>query len=101
MIATVQREDLKTIKIAKEVEAFIIHYCENNKSLPTAAVLQNQFPNGTRESGCFYYTDDKTWLRVQYPMKWWNKKAIGERRISEFTATVYAYAVDYQCGETR
>jgi hypothetical protein len=97
LISLLQRADLTTIGIAKEVDAFIIQYCEDNKSLPTAGVLQGQFPTLTREAGWFYYTDDKTWLRVQYPMRWWNKKAIGERRISEFTATVYAYSVDYTC----
>jgi len=34
---------------------------------------------------------------MQYPMKWQNADAIGERNLSEFTGTVYAYTVDYQC----
>lgn len=101
LISMLRSADLATIKIAKEVDAFIIQYCENNNGLPSARVLQGQFPNLNRESGWFFYTDDKTWLRVQYPMRWWNKNAIGERRISEFTATVYAYAVDYKCKKAR
>jgi len=96
-----QSADSTTIKIAKEVDAFIIQYCENNNSLPTSGVLQSQFPNLNRESGWFFYTDDKTFLIVQYPMRWWNKDAIGKRKISEFTATVYAYTVDYHCKKAK
>lgn len=95
--ATWQREDVKTIRTAKEVDAFIKRYCEDAQKLPTAAVLQGKFPYLMRESGWFFYTDDSTWLRVQYPVRWRNKEAIGERRVSEFTATVYAYTVDYSC----
>ena len=96
-----QSADSVTIGIAKDVDAFIIHYCENNGSLPTTGVLRNQYPKLNMESGWFFYTDDKTWLRVQYPMKWWNKDAIGQRKISEFTATVYAYEVDYKCSHAK
>ena len=101
VIATWQREDVRTIGIAKDVDAFIRGYCENTQHLPTAAVLQDRFPALSSKSGWFFYTDDSTWLRVQYPVRWGNKEAIGERRISEFTATVYAYAVDYRCRGAR
>ena len=93
-----QNADSTTIKIAKEVGVFIIQYCENNNSLPTSDVLRNQFPNLNRDSGWFFHTDDKTFLIVQYPVRWSNKDAIGRRKTSEFTATVYAYTVDYHCG---
>ncbi len=102
LTATWQREDLKTIRTAKEVDAFIKRYCEDTRKLPTAAALQGKFPYVTRESGWLFYTgDDSTWLSVQYPVRWRNKEAIGERRISEFTATVYAYTVDYSCTGAR
>ena len=96
-----QSADSATIKIAKEVDAFIIQYCENNNSLPASGVLQSQFPKLNRDSGWFFYTDDKTFLIVQYPMRWWNKDAIGKRKTSEFTATVYAYTVDYHCKKAK
>lgn len=102
LITMLQNADSTTIKIAKEVDAFVVQYCKNNNNLPTSGVLQSQYPNLNRDSGWFFYTDDKTYLKVQYPMRWWNKDAIGERRISEFTATVYAYVVEYKCkGEKR
>jgi hypothetical protein len=101
LISWLQSADSTTMKIAEEVDAFIIQYCERNNNLPTSGVLRGQFPDLNRESGWFYYTDDKTWLRVQYPMRWWNKDAIGEPRIAEFTATVYAYAVDYHCKKAK
>lgn len=97
VISMLQSADSSTIKTAKEVDAFITQYCETNNSLPASAVLQSQFPNLNRDSGWFFFTDDKTYLKVQYPMKWWNKDAIGQRMISEFTATVYAYNVAYHC----
>jgi len=97
LISLLQSADLKTIAIARDVDTFILQYCNNNKVLPVSGVLQKQFPNLNRESGWFFYTDDKTYLKVQYPMRWWNKQAIGEPRISEFTATAYAYIVDYKC----
>jgi hypothetical protein len=99
LISRLQNEDLETIAIAGDVDTFILQYCINNKVLPTSGVLQKQFPNLNRESGWFFYTDDTTYLKIQYPMQWWNSQAIGEPRISEFTATVYAYIVDYKCGE--
>jgi len=97
LVLALQSSDSKTIETAKEVNAFIAQYCVEHDSLPTSSVLQVRFPSLNRESGWYFYTDNMTYLRMQYPMKWWNKSAIGKRRLSEFTATVYAYSVDYQC----
>lgn len=96
-IVALQRSDVPTIGMAKEVDAFIVQYCESNRKLPTSDVLQTRFQNLTRERGWFFFTDDTTYLKMQYPVKWWNDTAIGERRISEFTATPYAYVVEYRC----
>ncbi len=97
VILAIQSSDSETIEIAKEINTFIIQYCVDHDNLPTSSVLQMRFPNLNRESGWYFYTDGKTYLKMQYPMKWWNQNAIGKRRLSEFTATVYAYSVDYQC----
>lgn len=100
-ISMLQSADSATIKTAKEVDAFINQYCANNNRLPVSGALQSQFPNLNRGSGWFVFTDDKTYLIVQYPMRWSNKDAIGERKHSEFTATVYAYTVDYHCKKAK
>lgn len=97
LISMFQQADSATIKIAKDVDAFIIQYCEANDQLPTSTTLSSRFPDLNRDSRWFFFTDDKTFLIVQYPMRWWNKDAIGRRKISEFTATVYAYTVEYHC----
>jgi len=97
LIPALQHSDANTIKTAKEVDAFIRQYCQTNGKLPIKSVLQSQFPNLKTDAGWFFFTDDKKYLRMQYPMKWQNADAIGERNLSEFTGTVYAYTVDYQC----
>ncbi|MCF8199750.1 MAG: hypothetical protein K9J42_13355 [Sulfuritalea sp.] len=101
LISMLQQADSATIKIAKDVDAFIIQYCEASDQLPTSTTLSNRFPALSRDSGWFFYTDDKTFLIVQYPMRWWNKDAIGRQKISEFTATVYAYTVGYHCKKSK
>jgi len=101
LISILQDADSGTIIIAKEVDAFIINYCETNKCLPTRVVLQTQFPSLDWESGWFLFTDELTYLKVQYPMRWWNKDAIGEPRVSEFTATVASYVIEYHCAQVK
>lgn len=97
VISMLQQADAATIRIAREVDAFITDYCAVNERLPSSTTLSSRFPGVHRDSGWFFFTDDKTFLIVQYPMRWSNRDAIGKRRISEFTATVYAYAVEYHC----
>lgn len=96
-ILILQSSDSSTIKMVKEVDDFIVRYCENNNRLPSLDVLQRKFPTLNKEIGCFFFTDDSTWLKVQYPVKWRNSEAIGEPKTSEFTATVYAYVLEYNC----
>lgn len=98
MISALQRADSATIGIARGVDAFVLQYCADTGRLPTADVLRSRFPGLTRDTGWFYFTDDKTFLIVQYPVRWSNREAIGRPKTSEFTATVYAYTVDYRCG---
>ena len=40
-------------------------------------------------------------ISIQYPMRWQNRGAIGTSIRSEFTATVYAYSVEYHCGNIK
>ena len=96
-IAALQRSDSTAIGMAKEVDAFVVEYCASHRKLPPSAVLHARFPNLNRDTGWFFFTNDTTYLKMQYPVSWWNSAAIGERRISEFTATPYAYMVEYQC----
>ncbi|MBI3351684.1 MAG: hypothetical protein HY036_03820 [Nitrospirae bacterium] len=97
LITKFQHEDLKTIQKAKQVDSFIVTFCMENKIIPSLLALKERFPDLNWKTGWFFYTNERDWMRLQYPMRWWNKEAIGTRRISEFTATVYAYAVDYHC----
>ena len=101
LISMLQNSDSAAISSARQVDTFIVGYCENNQKLPTLRVLQAQFANLNGETGWFFFTDDKTYLRMQYPIKWWNRNAIGERRISAFTATPYAYVVEYRCKKAK
>jgi hypothetical protein len=101
LISIVQNADSATIKVAKEVDAFIVQYCVRNSSLPASDILRGQFPDLNRDSGWFFYTNDKTYLIVQYPVRWSNKDAIGKPKTSEVTATVYAYTVNYHCGKDK
>lgn len=97
LISALQHSDADTAKTAKEVDTFIRQYCQTNGKLPIKSILQAQFPDLKTDAGWFFFTDDKKYLRMQYPMKWQNAEAIGERNLSEFTGTVHAYTVDYRC----
>lgn len=97
LISILQRSDSKSMEIAREIDGFVGQYCKLNKILPTLEVLRARFPDLTTDTGWFFFTNDRTYLKVQYPMQWWNGDAVGYPQISEFTATPYAYSVDYQC----
>lgn len=101
LISILQYKDRKTIDTAKEVDFYITQYCEAKNRLPTSARLHERFPDLSTDIGWFYFTDDKTWLKVQYPVRWRNSDAIGTAGISEFTATVYAYSIEYHCGDAK
>lgn len=96
-IAVLQYQDRETIDTAKEVDFYIMQYCAAHNRLPTSARLHERFPDLSTNIDWLYFTDNETWLNVQYPMRWWNKHALGKPRISEFTATVYAYLIEYRC----
>jgi len=97
LISILQISDSQTIDTAKEVDFFITQYCKANKQLPTTTKLRERFPGLSTDNGWFYFTDDKTWLKVQYPVKWRNSNAIGVPKTSEFTATIYSYNLEYSC----
>lgn len=97
LISMLQYKDRETIDTAKGVDTFITQYCKANNRLPTSARLHEQFPDLSTDIGWFYFTDDKTWLKLQYPVRWRNGDALGTPNISEFTATVYSYSINYRC----
>lgn len=101
-ISYLQYQDGRTIDTAKEVDFYITEYCRSHQQLPSAAQLRTRFPSLSKANGWFYFrTDDDTnWLKVQYPVRWWNRQAIGRPNISEFTATAYAYSLEYHCPST-
>ena len=100
-ISVLQYSDARTIDTAKEVDFFITQHCAAHNALPTAAKLHVRFPGLTTDAGWFFFTDDVTWLKMQYPVKWSNRRALGNAQISEFTATTYSYILEYRCGVPR
>ncbi len=112
--------DARSIALAKEVGSFIAAACRETGELPSKETVQAQFAEALTRRDWFFW-DAKADLRgpdptvivlhpsrgpgqapartliVQYPVNWWRNRAIGRVRLSEFTATPYAYAVEYQC----
>lgn len=101
LISTLRYMDRESIDTAKEVDFYITEYCEANGRLPTSARLRERFPDLSTNIGWFYFTDDSTWLKLQYPVRWRNGDAIGTPNNSEFTATVYSYSISYLCGNAK
>jgi hypothetical protein len=101
LVSALQHSDAKTIDTAKEVDFFINQYCGIHGVPPTSGQLHMRFPGLTTEAGWFFFTDDVTWLKVQYPVKWSNSRALGKSKTSEFTATTYSYILEYHCGDAR
>jgi hypothetical protein len=101
LISVLQYSDAKTIDTAKEVDFFINQYCAAHGMLPTSSRLHERFPGLTTDAGWFIFTDDVTWLKLQYPVKWSNSRALGKSQTSEFTATTYSYIIEYRCGGSR
>lgn len=97
LISALQYSDAKTIDRAKEVDFYITQYCTAHGALPTSVQLHERFPGLTVEAGWFLFTDDVTWLKVQYPVKWSNSRALGKSKRSEFMATTYSYILEYHC----
>jgi len=90
-------QDLATVRLAKAVDAVITAYCRETGTLPVRSLIRSKFPALTTDAGWFFFGDDESYLKVQYPMRWWNGAAIGRPQLSEFTATVYSYSVTYNC----
>lgn len=101
LVSILQYQDRETIDTAKEVDFYISQYCKVNNRLPTSARLHERFPDLSTNIGWYYFTDDTTWLKLQYPVRWRNSDAIGTPKTSEFTATIYAYSIEYRCGHTK
>ncbi len=101
LISVLQYSDAGTIDTAKEVDFFITQHCAVHHALPTAAKVHERFPGLTTDAGWFFFTDNVTWLKMQYPVKWSNSRALGNAQRSEFTATTYSYLIQYRCGGPR
>ena len=103
LISALQYSDAKTIDTAKVIDFFINQYCETHGVLPTSEQLRVRFPDLNRDNGWFFYayTDNPNWLKMQYPVKWSNSRALGKPQTSEFTATTYSYTIEYRCGGSR
>lgn len=101
VVSALQYSDAKTIDAAKEADFFIQKYCEAHGVLPSVSKLHTRFSGLITDAGWFFYTDNATWLKMQYPVSWRNSHAPGKPQISEFTATVYSYIVEYRCGVSR
>ncbi|HEX4974344.1 MAG TPA: hypothetical protein VFV48_00515, partial [Pseudomonadales bacterium] len=101
LVSVLQHADEKTIDTAKEIDHFINRHCEARGVLPTSGQIHKRFPGLTTDAGWFFFTDDATWLKMQYPVRWSNSRALGKPQTSEFTATTYSYIVEYRCGGSR
>jgi hypothetical protein len=101
LTSVLQFLDRQAIDTAKEVDFYITQYCEKNMRLPTSARLHERFPGLSPDTGWFYFSDNETWLKLQYPVRWRNRNAIGTPKTSEFTATTYSYSIEYHCGAPR
>lgn len=101
-ISYLQYQDGRTIDTAKEVDFYITEYCKAHQQLPSTAQLRARFPSMSIADGWLYFAIDgrTNWLKVQYPVRWWNRQAIGRPDISEFTATAHAYSLEYHCPST-
>ena len=100
LILRLQQSDASTIKFAKELDAFIVRYCEGSSRVPSLGALQARFPHATNKGGWLFFSDARKYFKMEYPVKWWNKDAIGVRKLSKVTATPVAYVVEYRCGVT-
>ncbi|GIK26604.1 MAG: hypothetical protein BroJett006_28500 [Betaproteobacteria bacterium] len=101
LISALQYSDAKTIDTAKEIDFFITKHCQTHGMLPTSSQLHARFPGLTTDVGWYFFTDDASWLKMQYPVRWSNSRALGKPQASEFTATTYSYIIEYRCVDTR
>ena len=95
--ASIYVRDMATVRTAIEVDSAIVAYCLATGTLPSRSLVRSRFPDLTTDIGWFFFGDDESYLKVQYPMSWWNGAAIGRPQISEFTGTVYSYVIAYDC----
>jgi len=73
-----------------------------SNNLPLNQRSRNErFPVLSTNISWYYFSKDHTWLKLQYPVRWRNSDAIGKPAISEFTATVYAYSIEYRRGDIK
>ena len=101
VIFALQKSDEPTIDTAREAEAFINSHCKATKRVPSIVGLLAQFPSVTKKNGWFVFSDARTYLKLQYPVKWWSGNAIGNVVLSEYTRTPKAYVAEFRCGPSK
>lgn len=89
--------DYRTVAEVREVVTFLQTHYRANGRYPAREVFYQNFSRQSRngEEKYLYSFDPATPQRfwLQYPMNGKRSFAIGERRISEFTGTTYAYVI--------
>jgi hypothetical protein len=95
LMAKCQQQDAAAIIQAQALDRLIAGHCEQHHTLPARKSLLKALPQA--DWLVFGDESDHTWLKVQYPVSWWHTAAPGTVRISEFTATPYAYTMEYRC----
>lgn len=95
LMARCQQQDAATIIQAQALDRLIAGHCAQHHTLPARSTLLQTVPQA--DWLVFGDESDRTWLKVQYPVGWWHAAAPGTVRISEFTATPYAYTMEYRC----
>jgi hypothetical protein len=95
--AGLRTHDAPAIHQARRIAAFVQDHCGLHGTVPNMASLREHFR--TLPQGRYWHvrSDGRKSFSVQYPMNWWNDDAIGDARLSPFTATPYSYLFRFTC----
>lgn len=93
--------DAQTVHKAQEVVASVPRFCKENGRIPSREEFIGMYPELPWNSEWYYWPmKDGKEAHFQYPMSSsWHKEAPGNPKISEFTATTYAYTASISCSE--
>jgi hypothetical protein len=89
----------KNIKIAREVQRYVGEFCIAHSRHPNLEEFNSRFPKLTRQNDWYFWPQqhDLKLLKIQYPVNGRRDDAPGISKISEFTATIYAYVIESKC----
>jgi hypothetical protein len=87
------------IKTALEVKQYLYEFCAAQARQPSLAEFNSRFPKLTRHNDWYFWSQqhDPKLLKIQYPVVGRREDAPGTSKVSEFTATVYAYVMESKC----